>query len=123
MNSSPPLGKASGTTDAHIPIPRLPNTSSTLHSSNSRIIANASIAVPASVVVAEAEAIIEEDACIRAYQAVVPKRTVEEEEAEEREWDSIVSKPHVRNALRRMAAEARRQYYAGETEEGGFGLE
>jgi len=48
---------------------------------------------------------------------------IEEEEAEEREWDSIVSKPHVRQALRRMAAEARRQYYAGETEEGGFGLE
>ena len=64
-----------------------------------------------------------EDAYIRAYHVLVPKRTIEEEEAEEREWDTIVSKPHVRNALRRMAAEARRQYYAGETQEGGFGLE
>lgn len=45
------------------------------------------------------------------------KGPIEEEDAEEREWDSIVSKPHVRQALRRMAAEARRQYYAGETEE------
>ena len=60
---------------------------------------------------------------IRDYHALVPKRTIEEEEAEEREWDSIVSKSHVREALRRMAAEARQQYYAGEIEEGGFGLE
>ena len=59
----------------------------------------------------------------RPEEVVVPKRTIEEEEAEERAWDSIVSKPHVRQALRRMAAEARRQYYPGETEEGGFGLE
>src|SRR5437588_4070722 len=58
------------------------------------------------------------DAYIRVYHALIPKRSIEEEEAEEREWDSIVSKPHVRQALRRMAAEARRQYYAGETEEG-----
>ncbi len=49
--------------------------------------------------------------------------SVEDDEAEEREWDSIVSKPYVRQALRRMAAEARRQYYAGETEEGGFAVE
>ena len=49
--------------------------------------------------------------------------SVENDEAEEREWDSIVNKPRVRQALRRMAAEARRQYYAGETEEGGFALE
>lgn len=62
-------------------------------------------------------------AWIRSHYDIGPKRTIEEEEAEEREWDSIVSKPHVRQALRRMAAEARRQYYAGETEEGGFGLE
>ena len=62
-------------------------------------------------------------AYIRAYHAVVPKRTIEEEETEEREWDNIVNKPYVRQALRRMAAEARRQYYAGETEEGGFAVE
>jgi hypothetical protein len=49
--------------------------------------------------------------------------SVEDDEAEEREWDSIVHKPHVRQALRRMAAEARLQYYAGETEEGGFAVE
>jgi hypothetical protein len=120
MNGSPTLGKTSGTTDAHIPIPRLPMTSGTLHSSIDHIMTHTSIAVPASVVVAES---IVQDAYIRAYHAVVPKRTTEEEEAEEREWDSIVSKPHVRQALRRMAAEARRQYYTGETEEGGFGLE
>ncbi len=62
-------------------------------------------------------------AYIRAYHAVVPMRTIEEEEAEEREWHAIISQPHVQQALRRMAAEARRQYYAGETEEGGFAIE
>ncbi len=122
MNDSSTLGRTSGTTDAHIPIPRLPMTSGTLRSSIDHVIPNTSIAVPASVVIAEAEAVIE-DSYIRAYHALVPKRTSEEEAAEEREWDSIVSKPHVRQALRRMAAEARRQYDAGETEEGGFGLE
>lgn len=49
--------------------------------------------------------------------------SVIDEEEEEREWHTIVSKPHVRQALRRMAAEARRQYYAGEIEEGGFAVE
>lgn len=49
--------------------------------------------------------------------------SVEDEEEEEREWDAIVSKPHVRQALRRMAAEARQRYYAGEIEEGGFAVE
>lgn len=48
---------------------------------------------------------------------------ITEDGEEEREWNTIVRKPHVQDALRRMAAEARRQYYAGETEEGGFGLE
>jgi hypothetical protein len=62
-------------------------------------------------------------AYIRAYHAFVPMRTIEEEEAEEQEWQAIISKPHVQQALRRMAAEARRQYYAGETEEGGFAIE
>jgi len=49
--------------------------------------------------------------------------SIEDDESEEQEWDSIVNKPHVRQALRRMAAEARRQYYAGQTEEGGFAVE
>lgn len=45
------------------------------------------------------------------------------EDEEEHEWHSIVSKPHVLQALRRMAAEARRQIAAGEIEEGGFAIE
>jgi hypothetical protein len=65
----------------------------------------------------------EVDDAIRVFHALVPKRTIEEVEVEEREWDSIVNKAHVRQALRRLATEARRQYYTGETEEGGFGLE
>jgi hypothetical protein len=42
---------------------------------------------------------------------------------EEQEWEAIVSKPHVRNALRRLAAELLQQDAAGETEEGGFAIE
>ena len=88
-----------------------PASASTFHSDH--------ITLDKAATVAEAE----KEALIRAYHALVPKRAIEEEEAEEREWDSIVSKSHVREALRRMAAEARQQYYAGEIEEGGFGLE
>jgi hypothetical protein len=42
------------------------------------------------------------------------------EDLEEQEWEAIVSKPQVRQAVRRLAAEARRQEEAGETEEGGW---
>ena len=45
------------------------------------------------------------------------------DEIDEMEWDAIVSRPQVRQALRRLAAEAREQDAAGETEEGGFALE
>src|SRR5947208_2039502 len=42
---------------------------------------------------------------------------------DELEWHRIVHTPHVRNGLRRLAAEARRQIATGETEEGGFAVE
>jgi len=42
------------------------------------------------------------------------------EEGEEQEWAGIVGKPRVRDALRRLAAEARQQEIAGDTEEGGW---
>src|SRR6266699_453016 len=95
---------------SRIPLP--PASASTFHSDH--------ITLDREATVAEAESIVK-DALIRTYHALVPKRTIEEEEAEGREWDSIVSKSHVREALRRMTAEARQQYYAGEIEEGGFG--
>jgi hypothetical protein len=41
----------------------------------------------------------------------------------EQEWRKIVSTPSVRTGLRRLAAEARRQIAAKETEEGGFAIE
>ena len=44
-------------------------------------------------------------------------------EIDEQEWDAIVSKPHVRQTLCRLAEEARQQDANGETEEGGFALE
>lgn len=43
--------------------------------------------------------------------------TLWEEALEEREWLSIVSKPAVRGALQRMAAQARKEEAEGETEE------
>ncbi len=42
---------------------------------------------------------------------------------DELEWQRIVNTPHVRNGLRRLAAEVRRQVAAEETEEGGFTVE
>jgi hypothetical protein len=59
----------------------------------------------------------------RSTSEIWPVPLVDAVEDEDREWDSIVSKPHVRQALRRMAAEARQQYHAGETKEGGFVVE
>lgn len=102
-------------------------TSSTAHSSTSVPLWAATndnhskTSVFLNTVVAEADSKVH--AYIRAYHALVPEGTAEEVGVEEREWDSIVNKPHVREALRRMAAEARQQYFAGETEEGGFAVE
>lgn len=46
-----------------------------------------------------------------------------QDESEEVEWDNIVKTPHVHRGLLHLAAEARRQIAAGETEEGGFAVE
>ena len=46
-----------------------------------------------------------------------------QDDPEELEWKRIVNTPHVRSGLSRLAAEARRQFAAGETEEGGFAIE
>jgi hypothetical protein len=56
-----------------------------------------------------------------ARQIAIAERILDE--IDEQEWDDIVSKPHVLLALHQMAAEARQQDAAGETEEGGFALE
>jgi len=45
------------------------------------------------------------------------------EAIDEQEWDEIVSKPHVRQALRTLAEEARKYEVTGETVEGGFATE
>ena len=102
---------STGVIYARFPLP--PASANTFHANHIRL--------DASTAVAETDVIMQ--ALIRAYEAIVPRRSIEEEEAEEQEWQAIISKPHVQQALRRMAAEARRQYYAGETEEGGFAIE
>ena len=42
------------------------------------------------------------------------------DELSEREWERIISQPHVLKAIVELGEEAKRQYDAGETEEGGF---
>ena len=41
----------------------------------------------------------------------------------ETQWHDIVNTPHVQHGLLRLAAEARRQAFTGEIEEGGFAIE
>ena len=63
---------------------------------------------------------------LRAVVEEVEKLSDEDQEAlaailaealAEREWETIVRKPHVRDALKRMAHEALEEDAAGETEE------
>ena len=42
---------------------------------------------------------------------------------EEREWEQIASKPHVRATVRSLAEEAFGEYQRAETEVGGFSVE
>jgi len=55
--------------------------------------------------------------------AVAEANSIVSDTNDELEWHRIVHTPHVRNGLRRLAAEARRQIAAGKTEEGGFAVE
>ena len=45
------------------------------------------------------------------------------EAIDEQEWDEIVSKPRVQQALRTLAEEAQKYEATGETVEGGFAIE
>ena len=56
-------------------------------------------------------------------KATAEASSIVREAYDELEWHSIVNTSHVRNGLRRLAAEARRQIAAGEIEEGGFAVE
>jgi hypothetical protein len=53
----------------------------------------------------------------------LPEITLAKRTIEEVEWNNIINTPHVRDGLRRLAREARRQFAVGETEEGGFAVE
>lgn len=67
--------------------------------------------------------VTEELVAVVSSTSTLSKTSLKEREEEEREWNTIVSQPHVINTLRRLATEARQQDAAGETEEGGFALE
>lgn len=60
---------------------------------------------------------------LEVFIALEEADSIVQDALDELEWHDIVSTPQVRNGLRRLAAEARREYYAGETEEGGFALD
>ena len=60
---------------------------------------------------------------LEAFAAEVEADFIVRDALDELEWHNIVSTPQVRNGLRRLAAEGRREYFAGETEEGGFALD
>lgn len=81
-----------------------------------------SIRLDKAVAVVEAERIVRE-ASIGSHHTLVPKRTIDEEEAEEQEWDILFAQPHVQAGLDRLAEEAERQFAAGEIDEGGFAVE
>lgn len=66
---------------------------------------------------------IEQKAYLRFSPPFTPKRTDDEDENEEQEWDTLFAQPHVQAGLSRLAEEAERQFVMGETEEGGFGVE
>ena len=55
--------------------------------------------------------------------AVAEADSIVRDALDELEWHNIVTTPYVRQGLRRLAAEARRQFAAGETEKGGFAVE
>jgi len=44
-----------------------------------------------------------------------------QEELNEREWDSIVAKPHIMKRMIELAREAQQEHLEGKTIEGGFG--
>ena|SRR5437764_7104063 len=101
--------KTTGEAFAHIPLFPIP--ASTFHSSTCRILLH-TVAVMSEV------SSKGENTSMKENSDSVPKRTTEEVE-----WNKIINTPHVRDGLRRLAREARRQFAVGETEEGGFAVE
>lgn len=90
-----------------------PAQASTFHTAHIRLDAKAAVTEANNIVL---------DASMRFYPALTPN-SVEDEDDEEREWDALFALPHVQAGLSRLAAEAERQFAAGETEEGGFAVE
>ena len=94
----------------------------TLSSAQAGTFHTASIKLDVKAAIAEANNVMR-DALLRFYPAFTPKKTDDEDNDEEQEWDTLFAQPHVQDALCRLAEEAERQFVAGETEEGGFAVE
>ena len=54
---------------------------------------------------------------------VLPQINDDSSDDEELEWDALFAQPHVQAALDRLEEEAKRQFLAGKTSEGGFAVE
>ncbi len=107
MNAAIAIIRTSSTSDSFASVPL--RVAANDYHPKARVLLNT-----ATTAIGEADSIVQ--AYIRAYHTLVPKRTIEEEEAEERQWHAIISQPHVEKALLRLAEEVRRQIAAGETE-------
>lgn len=62
------------------------------------------------------------DTFLRYHPASTPQKS-DDGDDDEQVWDALFAQPHVQAGLSRLAEEAERQFSAGETEEGGFGVE
>ncbi len=120
MSDSATSERTSSTMGAYI---RIVPSSGTLQSSTDQVLAGTSIAVPVSVIVAEVESIIRD--AYTNYHRSIPRPEIGDDysDEEELEWDTLFAQPHVRAGLSRLAEEARRQFLAGKTVEGGFAVE
>ena len=102
---------------------RIAPSSGTLQSSTDHVLAGTSIAVPASVIVAEAESIIRDAHTNYLHTIILPEIGDDYSDEEEMERDTLFTQPQVQAGLSRLAEEARRQFLAGKTVEGGFAVE
>lgn len=80
---------------------------------------NDHIKVDAKAAVAEANFIVRS----ATFPSTLLPKKVDDVDDEEQEWDALFAMPHVQAGLSRLAEEAKRQFAAGETEEGGFAVE
>lgn len=96
-------------------IPLSPEGASTFHSNYFMLYKAAAVA--------EAISIIRDTYMIYLRTVALPQIADDYTDEEELEWDTLFAQPDVQAGLDRLAEEAKRQFAAGETVEGGFAVE